>query len=296
MSKAKNNITLILMFLCEIALCLILIFSVLIFNKNPLWLNIIIYLVLAILMISLVWGFYLKKETIFRLSVVLSIFFVILYFGYYILTKKGIIEQISSFQDIKKLILGFKGWGLFSYTILNLLQVVLIPIPSTLTILAGTAIYGPLMAFIFASIGILAGSIIAFLIGRFCSKPILIWIFGENKINKYEKLLSKHTKLFLFLMLVLPFFPDDLICMLAGITDLKLKDFLWISLVSRSIGVATISFFGSGSIIPFDKGWGIACWSVILVLLVVGGIIAYKKRTSISKVLVRISNKGEKDN
>lgn len=293
MSKNSRAFPIVLIFLCEIALCLILCFNTFVFSKNPLWLNVLIYLILSTLMLTLVWGFYLKKDSLFKLSVVLSVMFLIIYFVYFALVKNGIIEQINSFGDIKELILSFKGWGLFSYTIINLLQVVLIPIPSTLTILAGTAIYGPLVAFVFASLGILIGSIIAFFVGRFCSKPLLVWIFGKDKITKYERLLSKHTKLFLFLTLFLPFFPDDLICMLAGVTDLKFRDFLWISLIARSTGVATISFFGSGNIIPFDTGWGIACWSVILITIITGAIIAYKKRKNITKALVKIYNKKE---
>lgn len=295
MQKTKNYFHIVAMFVCEVVLCLILSFNAIVFTKNPIWLNILVYSALIVLMLSLVWGFYLKKDALFKMSIVLSIMFVAIYFAYYILIKKGIVDKISSFQDIKDLILSFGGWGLISYTVINLLQVVLIPLPSTITILAGTAIYGPLVAFLFASLGILLGSIIAFFVGRFCSKPILVWIFGKEKIEKYERLLSKHTKTFLFLTLFLPFFPDDLICMLAGVTDLKFRDFLWISLIARSVGIATISFFGSGSIIPFNTGWGIACWAVILMFCLTAGIIIYKKRKKISKVLIRIYNKKSDD-
>ena len=290
MKKAKKNLSFILMSLCLLALCLIMCFNIFVFLDNAKWLNIVIYSLIAILILCLVWGFLCKLEVMYKLSVVCSFFFVAIYFIYYFLTKYGIINQINSFQDIKELILSFKGWGLFTYTIINFLQVVLVPIPSTLTILAGTAIYGPLLAFIFATIGILIGSVLAFLIGRFFSRPLLYWIFGKARVDKYEKLLANRTKLILFITLFLPFFPDDMICMLAGVTNIKLRDFLWISLIARSVGIATISFFGSGNIIPFNTGWGIAIWVAIFISIFTVAIIAYKKRKKLVKVLIKPKN------
>ena len=293
MKKAKKNLSLVLMSLCLLALCLIMCFNIFVFLDNAKWLNIVIYSVIAILLLSLIWGYVYKLEVVYKLAVVCSFFFVVIYFVYYMLTKYGIINQINSFQDIKDLILSFKGWGLFTYTVINFLQVILVPIPSTLTILAGTAIFGPLLAFIFASIGILIGSVLAFLVGRFFSRPLLYWIFGKERVDKYEKLLSNRTKLILFITLFLPFFPDDMICMLAGVTNIKLRDFLWISLIARSVGIATISFFGSGSIIPFNTGWGIAIWAIIFTTILVLAIIAYKKRKKLVKALTKVSNKDQ---
>lgn len=287
MNKLKQNSSIILLILCSIALCLIMCFNLFVYKQNANWLNILIYSLLAILMLCLIWTYALNKETIFKLTIVISFLFLIVYFSYFILSKYGIIERINSFQDLKDLILSYKGWGLLTYTIINLLQVVLIPIPSTLTILAGTAIFGPLMAFLFAAIGILIGSIIAFLVGRLFSKPLLNWIFGKAKVDKYEKLLSKRTKLILFLTLFLPFFPDDLICMLAGITTIKVIDFLWISLLARSVGIATISFFGSGSIIPFNTWWGISLWCIILMFVLTISILAFNKRKKIASMFFK---------
>ena len=287
MNKSKQISSTVLLILCATALCLIMCFNLFVYKQNANWLNILIYSLLAILILCLVWTFLLNKETIFKLTVVITFLFLIVYFSYFLLTKYGIIDRINSFQDLKELILSYKGWGLLTYTIINLLQVILIPIPSTLTILAGTAIFGPLMAFLFAAIGILIGSIIAFFIGRFFSRPLLYWIFGKEKVDKYEKLLSKRTKLILFLTLFLPFFPDDMICMLAGVTDIKVVDFLWISLLARSVGIASISFFGSGSIIPFNTWWGITLWCIILLFALTIGFVVFKKRKKIASMFVK---------
>lgn len=255
-------------------------FNVFIFILNAKWLNITLYVAISVLILLDVYGFCLKKESLFKLAIVSSILLLLFYFGYYFLLKSGWLQKISSFDDIKTLINDYGGWGIAIYTLLNVLQVALIPIPSTITILVGTAIYGPTIAFLFASLGILIGSVIAFLIGRYCSKPVINWIFGKEKVSKYEKILNKRTGLILFLAFILPFFPDDLICMLAGITDISLIRFILISLFSRSIGVATIAYLGSGKIIPFS-GWGIVIWIILAIIVITAIIIAYLKREKI---------------
>ena len=126
------------------------------------------------------------------------------------------------------------------------------------------------------------------MIGRYCSKPVIYWIFGREKTEKYQNLLNKRAELILFLTLTLPFFPDDLICMMAGVSDIKYIRFLIISIFARGVGLATISFFGSGKIIPFS-GWGIAVWCVVAILITSVLILAFKKREKIKQFL-RLDN------
>ncbi|MBQ7798449.1 MAG: TVP38/TMEM64 family protein, partial [Clostridia bacterium] len=229
-----------------------------------------------------VFGYIFHKDTYLKLSLVASVLLTIIYFIYFILVKTNLLEQITSFEDLRQLILSFGGWGIFSYIVINLLQCVIIPVPTTLTVLVGTAIYGPTIAFVYATIGVILGSSIAFLIGRYCSKPVIYWIFGRDKVDKYQNILNKRAELILFLTLTLPFFPDDLICMMAGVSNIKYIRFLFISIFARGVGLATISFFGSGKIIPFS-GWGIAVWAIIAVTVIAILIMAFKKREKIKQ-------------
>ncbi len=237
--------------------------------------------------LGLCYGYLKSKDVIFKLFIVISFLVVGVYVAYYFANRFGLFQQIDSLKDIKSLILKHREQGIAIFTLINFLQVTFVPLPSSVTILAGTAIFGPFWAFVFASIGVLLGSVLAFFIGRLCSKPLLYWIFCKEKVEKYENLLSGRTRLILFLTLFLPLFPDDLICMLAGITDIKFKDFFFISLFARSFGIACLCYFGSGKIIPFNTGWGIGLWIVIVIVVVVGTIIAYRKRKKIIKIFAK---------
>lgn len=268
------------MIMSMIVLFCITFFNVFIFFNNIVWLNIILYVVIFLLIVLSVFGYISHKEVYLKLSLVASIVLIVVYMIYFILVKTNIIDQITSFEDLRQLILNFGGWGILTYIIINLLQCVIIPIPTTLTVLVGTAIYGPLKAFMYATIGVILGSSIAFCIGRYCSRPVVNWIFGKEKIDKYQNMLNNRTGLLLFVTLALPFFPDDLICMLAGVTNIRFFKFLIISIVARGFGLATISFLGSGKIIPFS-GWGIVVWIALAISLLAILILALKKRGSI---------------
>ena len=279
-----------LMIISMVVLFCITFFNVFIFFNNVTWINILLYSIIFLLISLSMFGYISHKEVYLKLSLVASVALSIIYIVYFILVKTNIINQITSFDDLRQLILSFGGWGILTYIIINLLQCVIIPIPTTLTVLVGTAIYGPLVAFTYATIGVILGSSIAFCIGRYCSRPVINWIFGKEKIDKYQNILSNRTGLLLFVTLALPFFPDDLICMLAGVTRIKYIRFLLISIIARGVGLATISFLGSGKIIPFS-GWGIAVWIALAVGLIALIMVVFRKRNSIKKFFkVNIKN------
>jgi len=289
--KNKELKSCILMIVSMVVLFCIMFFNMFIFLNNVLWLNIGLYGIICLLIGLTIFGYISHKDVYLKLSVVASVVLILIYLVYFILVKTHLMEQITSFDDLRQLILGFGGWGIISYIVINLLQCIIIPVPTTLTVLVGTAIYGPGTAFFYATIGVILGSSIAFVIGRYCSKPVIYWIFGKEKVEKYQNILNKRAELILFLTLTLPFFPDDLICMMAGVSDIKYIKFLIISIFARGVGLATISFFGSGKIIPFS-GWGIGVWALIALLVIGLLILTFKKRDKIKQFLkIDIKNK-----
>jgi uncharacterized membrane protein YdjX (TVP38/TMEM64 family) len=68
-------------------------------------------------------------------------------------------------------------------------------------------------------------------------------------------------------MMIFPFFPDDILCMVAGLIRVSFKFYIISILICRSISIALISFLGTGELIPFT-GWGVPVWiSFVVVVL-----------------------------
>lgn len=186
---------------------------------------------------------------------------------YIILERYGITEKLTNFESVKGYILSTKQWGWIIFILLTVFQVVVLPIPAALTILIGVAIYGAWMSFVLSYIGTMIGSWIAFALGKIFGRRLVAWLIGQENTDKYAKLLNDKGKLIFIAMLVLPAFPDDMLCIVAGITTMSYLSFTVICLFSRPIMIAVTCFLGDGSLIPFD-GWGIPIWIGIISLTI----------------------------
>lgn len=271
-------------------ICLIIMYFFAVFGalvQKP-WITVVVAVIIALLILMLIISYFKNNEKIFKIAVNVSIATVVLYGIYFIILKTDLIGKITSFDTLRLLIKSTGLRGVIIFCIILILQVVLLPIPSSVTILAGTVIYGSALTFLISTIGVVIGSLISFTVGRIFGKKLVNLIFGDESVNKYANILDDKGSLLLFLMLLLPFFPDDLLCMLAGITNISYKKFIVIAFASRAIGVACLAFFGSGSIIPFNTGWGIATWILIATALISLYIIYSKNKTKVNKFLNKI--------
>ena len=209
----------------------------------------------------------------------------ILVIGYCILSKYGILETISTVDGLKNYILSTKEKGIYIYIIIQALQVVILPIPAAIICIVGSRIYGPFLGGLYCSLGILIGSFISFFIGKTFGYKIVAWIAGKENTDKYSAIIRKRGGFFLGLAFLLPMFPDDILCLIAGITNMKFKTFAWVTVITRPIGVICMSYFGGGHIIPF-AGWGLYVWAVLLVFIVAIVVLIYKYQDRLQEFIL----------
>ena len=207
------------------------------------------------------------RRSILRLFLIVTIIFSVVIVGYFIVKYTGLWNKINSIEKLKKIV---ESGGVFSFivfVVLQILQTTILQIPSILVTIAGTLVFGRWTAFILSFIAVMIGSMVMFWIGRKAGRKFLNWLAGEKNANKWVDRLSRGKYLF-FLMMVFPMFPDDILCVVAGITNMSFKYFMVTNLIARAMGIACTVFFGSGAIIPFT-GWGVAVWVVVFLFVVV---------------------------
>ncbi len=209
----------------------------------------------------------LKKISLSRLLFVLNIILLIIYFVWHMFNKYNMLHIFSSISSFKEFILSTKEKGMLVYIFIQFIQVLSVPIPSMIITLTGVAIYGPLLGSLLCTTGVLLGSYCSFFIGKIFGFKIVSWVAGHDMAVKYANIINDRGKFFLIIAFLLPLFPDDILCLIAGITTMKFKHFFWIALITRPIGVVCMSFFGGGYIIPFT-GWGLFVWPLILIVVV----------------------------
>ncbi|MBE5735743.1 MAG: TVP38/TMEM64 family protein [Clostridiales bacterium] len=209
---------------------------------------------------------------LFKTSFVISCVIIITYI---VMIRLGIFDKFSSVSALRQYIISSGNLGIFVYITIQLLQVVFLPIPASIICIVGSLIYGPVLGGLYCSIGVVLGSIISYIIGNVFGFKLVSYIIGKDKAIKYSDILRKRGVLFLAIAFLLPMFPDDILCFVAGVTKIPIKKFLLVTLITRPIGVICMSIFGSGYLIPFS-GWGIYVWMGILVVAVAIMLIMFK--------------------
>ena len=230
-----------------------------------------------------------NKKSFSKLLFVLNIILCLIISAWTIFSKYEMLQVFSSIASFKQFILSTGQKGMFIYVLIQIIQVLFVPIPAMIITLTGVAIYGPLLGALLCSLGVLIGSYGSFLIGRMFGSKLVVWIAGEQNAKKYANLINNRGKFFLIIAFLLPLFPDDILCLIAGITSMKFNHFFWIALITRPIGVFCMSYFGGGYIIPFT-GWGLFVWPFILIFAIAIIIVLTKFQPQIeSWILMQLS-------
>ena len=153
-----------------------------------------------------------------------------------VLTLKIMLDkQFTSIEDFRAYIDDFGIAGPFVLTIFQGFQVVVPVLPGYLGCAAGAVAFGPLVGFLCNYIGISAGSIIAYFLGRKYGIKIVNIMFSEKTYTKWRKKIekSKSYERFLFIATLLPLFPDDFLCYFSGLIKMGRRKFIWIIILGK---------------------------------------------------------------
>lgn len=165
-----------------------------------------------------------------------------------LLWRTGFFSSLGSLEDMRAYIARFAPFSHLFYFLIQLLGVVVAPIPSNVTALAGALLFGTWPAFLLTWAAVVVGSILVFGLARVLGQQFVDRLVSQKVSEKYLDIIRRKRDVFLFLALLFPFFPDDLLCILAGLTDIPLKRFCVLVLVARPWGLLVSCLVG-GSVL-----------------------------------------------
>lgn len=165
--------------------------------------------------------------------------------------------------------------GMLVFVLIQFLQVVVLPLPAVVCYVPGAVIWSPLTATLLASAGVIAGSFFCYFLGRKFGRKALVWLAGKDAAEKYADYIGNRSKGIFLIMQILPFFPDDVLCIIAGITAMNFPYFAGVIVLVRPLIIAAYCFLGNGSIIPFS-GWGIPVWLAIIAVFATLAVLSFK--------------------
>lgn len=210
------------------------------------------------------------KNQIAWLIVLLAVFAaaVILYvYG----KNHGWFTLFESAESLQRYVASFGAWAPLAFFALQFLQVIISPIPGSITTLVGGLLFGFFYGFVLSFAAVFIGSLGAFLIGKKFGRPLVERIAGKHIVEKYMESVSSRQRILLILMFLFPFFPDDMLCLIAGLSAMNLPSFALTVILTRPWGLLFSALVGSGVIaIP---SWG---WIVIGVVAITAFVLATK--------------------
>ncbi|MCC2865279.1 VTT domain-containing protein [Ihubacter massiliensis] len=214
--------------------------------------------------------------TILKLALLLFILVGLpLYIYFY---QPEVIERMSSLESVNAFFKQYKTQSILVYIGAQVAQIVVCIIPGQWLQFAAGYMYGFWLGFLFSLIGAAIGSVITYYLAKLLGRDAMHLIFGEQKINQFiHKLNSKKAVVIVFLIFLIPGVPKDLCNYAAGISEMKLKPFLIVSLIGRSPGMMGSLLIGRQ--IEAGDYTGAIVIAVIAVILFIIGIVMRKKLT-----------------
>ena len=197
-----------------------------------------------------------KKRRALRIALV-ALVVLALAAGAAVLYKNGWFERIGSVEELRALIDEAGAFAGIVFFLLQMLTVIVAPIPSNVTMMAGALALGFWPSLLLGVAAIWAGSMIMFLLSRRLGQRAVQGFIDRSVMEKYLPLIEEKQDMFLFLTLLFPFFPDDMLCILAGLTSIPTGRFAAIMLLARPWGLIFEALLGSGMLSLPPWGWAV---------------------------------------
>lgn len=131
------------------------------------------------------------------------------------------------------------------FLLLQIFQVLIAPVPAPLVGLLGGALFGFWHGLLLSLLGITIGSAIAMGSSRIFGDAVVRRFVPSPLLARFDHLADANGLWSFFLIFLLPLFPDDAICFMAGLTRLPLHRLLLVCALGRLPGIAVLTFTGS---------------------------------------------------
>ncbi len=186
-------------------------------------------------------------------------------------------------EDFREYVRSYGALGPLMLLGLQILQVFIALIPGEIVESAAGYVFGPWLGTAICYLGIcMASSLIFALTRRYGVKLVEVFVSRE-KINELRFLNTEQKRnMLIFLVFFIPGTPKDLMTYFVGLTDIRLRTFLLLSMVARIPSVISSTF--GGHLLGQERYIGAVILYGITGLLSIAGMLGYnsylKKKTS----------------
>jgi uncharacterized membrane protein YdjX (TVP38/TMEM64 family) len=135
--------------------------------------------------------------------------------------------------------------GPISFIAFRALAIIIPPIPGVILDLAGYVAFGPILAFLYAEIGVVTGAMTTFFLARYFREPLVHKFVAVEKLNEWQSHLS--TKVEFWSLVALRFMANpvfDYLGYISGLTKISWVRFLITTVIGVTPQLFIIYYFG----------------------------------------------------
>jgi uncharacterized membrane protein YdjX (TVP38/TMEM64 family) len=178
-----------------------------------------------------------------------------------------IYDSLHNRHELKRFILSFGAYSPLAYILLQIIQVIVAPIPGGAIEFLGGYLFGVKAGFVYSMIGLMFGSWAAFSLARIFEKIAVEKFVSERTRKKFDYLVEHEGVILSFILFLLPGFPKDALCYILGLTPMHLGIFLIISTIGRIPGTLIATLQGAKAFEHQYYTFGILLGGSALVIL-----------------------------
>ena len=201
-----------------------------------------------------------------------------------ILVYRGqLATMLATISDQQAVSVYLKSYGSLGPIVLFLLmvaQVFVAVIPGHALMVTAGYVYGRLGLFIVIASTVI-GSQIAFTVARWYGRDLINKLASPSVIERWNKTAQHQGMIFYFFTFVLPIFPSDLMCYVAGLATISPKRFLLANILGRTCCAVFVSLIGIYGMHPPVEFWIV---SILTVSILFAGWVMYKKTSHVTLV------------
>ncbi len=177
-------------------------------------------------------------------------------------------DLFESHHRLKDFILSFGIYSPLALILLQVIQVVVAPIPGGAIEFLGGYLFGAAAGMLDSTIGLVLGSWLAFSIARIFEKWAVEKLVSSKTMKKFDYLIGHEGLILSFLLFLIPGFPKDALCYILGLTPMPVGIFLIISTIGRIPGTLMATLQGAKAFDHQYKFFLILAVASTLVILV----------------------------
>ena len=163
-------------------------------------------------------------------------------------------------------------------------QVILAPIPGQLLAGVGGYLFGTWLGAGYSMVGVVIGSTVVFLVSRRFGRSYAERVIEQSALRRWDAFVDRGGVPALFVCFLLPTFPDDLLCFVAGLTGLRLRRFLALVVVGRTPTFLAVAYAGT----RLSDGV-LGQFALVVTVLTLGSVAVYATR---DRIVARLDGLG----